>query len=131
MKLPFANSKASTATNDINNVAKPTVSENTSTSQLEKDIPQTSSRSASPRNVDSYYEEKKVVEATPLDEAEALDKLDDEHEYPKGAKLGIITASLCLSVFLMALVSLELISCPHRSTDQDRTILSLRLQSLR
>lgn len=48
-----------------------------------------------------------MVEATPLDEVEALDKLDDEHEYPKGAKLGIITASLCLSVFLMALVSLD------------------------
>jgi len=104
MKLPFSNSKASTATNNSDNVPKPTVSENTSTSQLEKEPPRISSRSPSLRNVDSYYGGKKVVEATPLDEAEALDKLDDEQEYPKGAKLGIITASLCLSVFLMALV---------------------------
>lgn len=107
MKLPFSNSKASTATNDSNNAPKPTVSETTSTSQLEKDVPRNASRSPSLRNVDSYYGEKKVVETTPLDEAEALDKLDDEHQYPKGAKLGIITASLCLSVFLMALVRLH------------------------
>ena len=108
MKLPFSNFKASTATNESNNVPKPTASENTSTSQLEKDLSQNPSRSASLRNVDSYYGEKKVVETTPLDEALALDKLDEEHEYPKGAKLGIITASLCLSVFLMALVRLDL-----------------------
>ena len=48
--------------------------------------------------------EKKIVETTPLDEAEALDNLSDEPEYPEGAKLGIIVASLSLSVFLMALV---------------------------
>jgi len=107
MKLPFSNFKASTATSDSKNVPKPTASENTSTSQLEKDLPRNSSRSPSPRNVDSYYGEEKVVEATPLEEAEALDKLDDEQEYPKGAKLGIITASLCLSVFLMALVRVD------------------------
>ena len=50
--------------------------------------------------------EKKIVESTPLEEAMALEKLSEEPEYPTGAKLGIIVASLCLSVFLMALVCL-------------------------
>ena len=31
--------------------------------------------------------EKRVVETTPLEEAEALEKLSDEPEYPSGAKL--------------------------------------------
>lgn len=42
--------------------------------------------------------------STAIDEAKALDKLSDEPEYPSGIKLAIITASLCLSVFCMALV---------------------------
>ena len=46
----------------------------------------------------------KVFEETAVEEAAALDKLSEEPEYPKGAKLAIITAALCLSVFLMALV---------------------------
>ncbi|KAL8713504.1 MAG: hypothetical protein Q9220_002366 [cf. Caloplaca sp. 1 TL-2023] len=47
----------------------------------------------------------KVIEATPVQEAAALDRLpeEEEPEYPTGAKLTIITISLCLSVFLMAL----------------------------
>ena len=104
MKLPFSNFVASTATEDGDNTAKPTASENTSMSQLEKDVHASSSRSPSVRSTGSRDAEKKVVEETPLEEAEALDKLDDEQEYPTGAKLNIITASLCLSVFLMALV---------------------------
>ena len=63
-------------------------------------------------SIHSTSGEKKDIETTPLEEAEALDKLDDENEYPSGAKLAIITASLCLSVFLMALVSL-LAEYPH------------------
>lgn len=39
-----------------------------------------------------------------MEEAEALDKLSDEVEYPTGSKLAIITLALCLSVFLVALV---------------------------
>lgn len=49
--------------------------------------------------------EKKIVEATPLEDAAALDKLSDEPEYPTGLKLFVITIALCLSVFLVALVS--------------------------
>ena len=33
---------------------------------------------------------------------------DDESQYPKGLKLGLITLALCLSVFLVALVSINL-----------------------
>ena len=39
-----------------------------------------------------------------MEEAEALDKLSDEVEYPSGSKLAIISLALCLSVFLVALV---------------------------
>ncbi len=45
------------------------------------------------------------METAPLAEAEALDNLSDEPEYPSGLKLVIIMTSLALSVFLMALVS--------------------------
>ncbi|KAL8954074.1 MAG: hypothetical protein Q9222_000131 [Ikaeria aurantiellina] len=45
----------------------------------------------------------KTIETTPVQEAEALDKVSEEPEYPSGAKLTIITVALCLSVFLMAL----------------------------
>ena len=77
-------------------------SQHASTSQIEKntDLLPVSSRESS-----KDEDEKKVVETTPLDEAEALDKLSDEPEYPSGAKLAIIVVSLGLSVFLMALVS--------------------------
>ena len=51
----------------------------------------------------------KTVEETAIQEAAALDKLSDEPEYPKGMKLTIITAALCLSVFLMALVCTPLV----------------------
>ena len=49
----------------------------------------------------------KIIETTPLEEAEALDKLSDEVEYPTGSKLAVITLALCLSVFLVALVRLS------------------------
>ena len=77
-------------------------SQHASTSQIEKEIdllPVSSKESSKDED------EKKDVETTPLDEAEALDKLSDEPEYPSGAKLAIIVVSLGLSVFLMALVS--------------------------
>ena len=97
MKIPFLKSKP--AKGDGDSTATPSSNQ----SQIEKDALQASSRSPSPH---SLNEGEKVVEETPVGEAKALDKLDDENEYPSGAKLAIITASLCLSVFLMALVSL-------------------------
>jgi hypothetical protein len=49
----------------------------------------------------------KTEETTVVEEAKAPDKpdADSEVEYPHGPKLVIITVALCLSVFLVALVS--------------------------
>ena len=77
-------------------------SQHSSTSQTEKEtilVPTSSKQEFDQEG------ENDVVGKTPLEEAKALDKPSDEPEYPSGAKLGIIVASLCLSVFLMALVS--------------------------
>ncbi len=57
--------------------------------------------------------EKNVVEATPIQEAAALDKLGEEPEYPTGIKLFIISLALCVSVFLVALVRIPLASFIH------------------
>lgn len=46
-----------------------------------------------------------TVDKTPVEEAEALENLGNETEYPSGIKLAIITTALCVSVFCMALVS--------------------------
>lgn len=59
----------------------------------------------------------KVIETTPVQEAEAMDKLSDEVEYPSGAKLAIITISLCLSVLLMALDNTIIATAIPKITD--------------
>lgn len=105
MKLPFSNFVPSTAKSHGDSPTKPTPSQNTSSSHLEKETPLGSSRTPSLHSNGSQHAEKKVLEASALQEAEALDHMEDEAQYPTGAKLNIITASLCLSVFLMALVS--------------------------
>lgn len=66
--------------------------------------------------------EKKVIETTPVQEAEALEKLSDEPDYPTGAKLGIIVASLCLSVFLMALDNTIIATAIPRITDHFKAL---------
>lgn len=63
----------------------------------------------------------KTEETTAVEEAKALDKseADSEVEYPHGPKLAIITVALCLSVFLVALVSTvhgPLCSCNANTT---------------
>jgi hypothetical protein len=47
----------------------------------------------------------KKEESAALEEAKALDTEEAEIEYPHGLKLAVITLALCLSVFLVALVS--------------------------
>ena len=87
---------------DTSDFAVVSSSQHSSTSQTEKEtiLVPTSSKQESEQEG-----EKDGVGKTPLEEAKALDKPSDEPEYPSGAKLGIIVASLCLSVFLMALVN--------------------------
>ena len=67
-----------------NDAAIVSSSQRTSTSHLEKEG--TSLRTSSRKDLQTE-DEKKVVETTPLDEAEALEKLSDEPDYPSGAKL--------------------------------------------
>ena len=62
------------------------------------------------------------IEKTPIEEAEALEKLSDEPEYPTGAKLAIIVASLCLSVFLMALDNTIIATAIPKITDHFKAL---------
>ncbi|KAM0802567.1 major facilitator superfamily domain-containing protein [Usnea florida] len=92
-------------------------SQPSSTSQTEKEtIPVTTS------SKQEFEGEKDVVERTPLEEAKALDKPSDEPEYPSGAKLGIIVASLCLSVFLMALDNTIIATAIPKITDHFKAL---------
>lgn len=73
-------------------------SQDTSIGQIDNEKPL--SRASSRQNF-QHESEKRVLE---MDGAETLENLSDDPEYPSGLKLGIIMVSLCLSVFLMALV---------------------------
>ncbi|KAL8857059.1 MAG: hypothetical protein Q9178_006351 [Gyalolechia marmorata] len=75
-----------------------------------------SSRHATVKN--EGHQSEKVIEATPFEEAKALEKLSDEPEYPSGAKLTIITVSLCLSVLLMALDNTIIATAIPKITDR-------------
>ena len=102
-------------------------STNTSTTNEEKDLEneKIGSPSRSPSTASKASQSQhpaKTTEATPLEELEALDKLTDEPEYPSGAKLGIIVASLCLSVFLMALDNTIIATAIPRITDHFHSI---------
>lgn len=57
--------------------------QDSSTSQIEKE--RTISRSS--RQNSQHEGEKSIVETAPLEEAEALEKLSDEPQYPSGPKL--------------------------------------------
>ncbi|KAL9126067.1 MAG: hypothetical protein Q9217_004825 [Psora testacea] len=102
----------------------------TSTSQLdkEKEASKAFSRTPSKRSQTSKTGEvekqdgPKTVEETPIQEAEALDKLSEEVEYPTGAKLAIIIASLCLSVFLMALDNTIIATAIPKITDHFKAL---------
>ena len=74
------------------------------TSIIQTEEEKSLSRASSGHN-SQHEREKRVVETTPLDGAATLEDLSNDPEYPSGLKLGIIMASLSLSVFLMALVS--------------------------
>ena len=110
--MKFALSSRSKATTPNSDASPPTSTvapsiQKSSATQLEKeepDIPIGTGSTSS--NASKGQEKEKVVEETPLEEAAALDKVADEPDYPSGLKLGIIVASLCLSVFCMALVGL-------------------------
>ena len=96
---------------------------NMSMTNLEKELE--NEKVASPSRSDSIVSNEpatKKIEATPLEEAEALDKLSEEPEYPSGAKLAIIIASLCLSIFCMALDNTIIATAIPKITDHFHSI---------
>lgn len=108
-----------TTTTSTNGVTPTNASMTNSEKELENE--KLASPSGSP-SLASNEEATKQKEMTPIGEAEALDKLSDEPEYPTGAKLGIIIASLCLSVFLMALDNTIIATAIPKITDHFHSI---------
>lgn len=91
--------------------------------ESEKPAPVAAFRTSSISNQNAKEQgENKVIETTPIQEAEALEKISDEPEYPTGAKLGIIVASLCLSVFLMALDNTIIATAIPKITDHFKAL---------
>ena len=79
-----------------------TVATSEASTAVPSDNPSTDNMS---KEITTPAQGEKVVESSGLEEAAALDKLSEEPVYPSGIKLAIITVALCLSVFLVALVS--------------------------
>lgn len=118
MKFPLSKKRADPAPTPTHNSPASTVAppSDSSISNIEKSEKKASLDNSVLQNDDAQAE--KVVEATPIQEAEALDKITEEPEYPAGAKLAIITISLCLSVLLMALDNTIIATAIPRITDQ-------------
>ena len=125
MKFP-ALLRSRRASNLKANAPSPTTSSsshNTSRTEIEKQLPVASSPTPSTKNnFPKDRGDEDVIETNPIKEVEALDKLSDEPEYPTGAKLGIITASLCLSVFLMALDNTIIATAIPKITDHFKAL---------
>ncbi|KAL8694157.1 MAG: hypothetical protein Q9218_001154 [Villophora microphyllina] len=96
------------------------VSSDSSLSSVEKTGEKTSLENTALPDAKPYESQpqtEKVIETTPVEEAEALEKLSEEPEYPSGAKLAIITLSLCLSVLCMALDNTIIATAIPKITD--------------
>lgn len=99
MKFPtFARSHAPSGENEKASPPTAALSKSSSESVIEKKVEHSIDSKT------SHPQEDHILEATPVQEAAALEKPNDEPEYPAGVKLVIITIALCLSVFCMALV---------------------------
>lgn len=115
------NRPASTANSDATTIAMP-------------------NNSVSPANPDKLHTESNVASAAPSDRAVSPDAQlqnaekpapasthdetdeEDDHEYPKAWKLGVITIALCLSVFCMALDNTIIATAIPRITDQFKAL---------
>lgn len=131
MKLPSLRPKSKDPATGLPTAADSAVEatpNNTSMTAVEKELEKeklaSRSGSHSPASNDRVSDghATKKIEVTPIGEAEALDKLSDEPDYPSGAKLGIIVASLCLSVFLMALDNTIIATAIPKITDHFQSI---------
>jgi Major Facilitator Superfamily len=98
------------------------VSENVSLSDLAREKEKTEVPSASPDSRSITSSSSKPKEETTVSEPPNPD-LEEENEYPSGAKLAFISFALCLSVFLVALdntilaVAIPIISDRFQSLD--------------
>lgn len=122
MKLPFIKrGTPPTATNmddsRTSTVVPPSTSSFGNLDKVQEKASSESSSSPRPTLDNDLPPTEKVVETTPVQEAEALEKLSEEPEYPSGAKLAIITVSLCLSVLLMALDNTIIATAIPKITD--------------
>jgi hypothetical protein len=99
-------------------------SNNLAVPDIERETEKQTPASAADSRTTSSSESKRKAETTASDEAKALEKMDDEVEYPTGTKLAFITFALCISVFLMALVCL-----PSYQVGDKRLLTSLRLRT--
>ncbi|KAI9731054.1 MAG: MFS sugar transporter [Cirrosporium novae-zelandiae] len=106
-------SEVSTAVPSINNSA--------SEMDKEKEIHDTSSV-GNGEVVNTTDEKPNTLETTALEEAKALDNLEEEPEYPTGVKLAIVTLALCLAVFLMALDNTIIATAIPKITDQFKAL---------
>ena len=93
----------------------------TSATQLDKELQISRTPSTTSKTLEGDGE-KAAIEKTPIEEAAALEKFSEEPEYPTGAKLGIIVASLCLSVFLMALDNTIIATAIPKITDHFKAL---------
>ncbi|KAL2049759.1 hypothetical protein ABVK25_009982 [Lepraria finkii] len=120
---PLRSKASSPPIMDEKTTAPPVVASSgaTSVTQLDKElqISRTPSTTSKPLEGDG---EKAAIEKTPIEEAAALEKFSEEPEYPIGAKLGIIIASLCLSVFLMALDNTIIATAIPKITDHFKAL---------
>ncbi|KAL8836551.1 MAG: hypothetical protein Q9170_002871 [Blastenia crenularia] len=119
MRLPFLKQGSTPKVNESTSTVTPP----SDSSLPNHEKVQERASSASPSLQDSTLANneasvEKTIEATPIQEAEALDKVSEEPEYPTGAKLTIITISLCLSVLLMALDNTIIATAIPRITDK-------------
>lgn len=110
MKFPaFALSKAPSVGDEKSITPNAALSKISSESETEK------KGEPSIGSTTSHLQGDRTSEAAPVKDVAPLEKSNDEpeYEYPRGAKLVIITIALCLSVFCMALVFLPALVILH------------------
>jgi hypothetical protein len=90
----------------------PTTSDSKDVSSINKETGLQTSTEATPGTALAAEEEME----------KSLEKPEEEVEYPTGTKLAIITLSLCLSVFLVALDNTIIATAIPRITDQFRAL---------
>jgi hypothetical protein len=74
------------------------------------------------KGVDGHAQLGTALAAEEKMEQEIEEKTDDESEYPKGAKLAVITMALCFSVFLVALDNTIIATAIPRITDHFKAL---------